>query len=93
MKTFKWDPEKNDWLKANRQICFEDIVFNIEQGNILDIIENPNQKQYKGQKIYLVEINRYVYMVPYFEDTEANYLITIIPSRKITKKYLGVKNG
>jgi hypothetical protein len=92
MKTFKWNPDKNDWLKANRQLCFEDIVFNIEQGNISDIIENPNQKQYKGQKIYLIEINKYVYMVPYFEDVEGNYLIIIIPRRKMAKKYAGVKN-
>jgi hypothetical protein len=46
MKAFKWDLKKNEWLKSNRHICFEDIAFFIEKGNILDIIENPNQKQY-----------------------------------------------
>ena len=92
MKTFKWKPEKNEWLKLKRNICFEDVVYFIEKGNLLDIIENPNQKRYKGQKIYIVEINKYVFMIPFFEDTDGNYLITIIPSRKLTKKYLGVKN-
>ena len=89
MSAFRWDPDKNEWLKSNRNICFEDIVFFIEKGNLLDIIENPNQKQYKGQKIYIVEINKYVLMVPYYEDKNGNYLITIIPSRKMTRKYLG----
>jgi uncharacterized DUF497 family protein len=89
MKAFKWDLEKNERLKSNRSICFEDIVFFIEKGNLLDIIENPNQKRYKGQKIYIIEINKYVFMVPFYEDKEGNYLKTIIPSRKLTKKYLG----
>jgi uncharacterized DUF497 family protein len=92
MKVFKWDLEKNEWLKSNRGICFEDIVFFIEKGNLLDIIDNPNRKEYKNQKIYIVEINKYVFMAPFYESEEGNYLITIIPSRKMTKKYLGGRN-
>jgi hypothetical protein len=92
MKTFKWDLDKNEWLKANRHICFEDVAFFIEKDYLLDIIENPNQKQYKGQKIYIIEINKYVFMAPFYEDDNGIYLKTIIPSRKLTKKYLGVKN-
>ena len=89
MKAFNWKPEKNEWLKLNRNICFEDVVYFIEKGNILDIIENPNQKRYKGQKIYIIEINKYVFMVPYYEDNDGIYFKTIIPSRKMTKNYLG----
>jgi c-di-AMP phosphodiesterase-like protein len=84
--------DKNEWLKKERGICFEDIAYYIEKGNLLDIIGNPNQNKYKGQKIYLVKINKYVYIVPYFEDKDVIYLITIIPSRKMTKKYLEDKN-
>jgi hypothetical protein len=84
--------DKNEWLKKERGICFEDIAYYIEKGNLLDIIGNPNQNKYKGQKIYLVKINKYVYIVPYFEDKDVIYLITIIPIRKMTKKYLEDKN-
>ena len=89
MKALKWKLEKNEWLKLNRNICFEDVVYFIEKGNILDIIENPNQKRFKSQKIYIIEINKYVFMVPFYEDKDGNFLKTIIPSRKLTKKYLG----
>ena len=89
MKAFNWKPEKNEWLKLKRNISFEDVVYFIEKGNILDIIENPNQKRYKGQKIYIIEINKYVFMVPYYEDNDGIYFKTIIPSRKMTKNYLG----
>jgi uncharacterized DUF497 family protein len=90
MKAFRWDLEKNEKLKSERGIGFEDIAFYIEKGKLLDIINNPNQEIYKGQKIYIVEINKYIFMVPFHEDINGNYLITIIPSRKLTKKYLGV---
>jgi hypothetical protein len=89
MKEFKWKPIKNEWLKIHRNICFEDVVYFIEKGNILDIIENPNQKRYKGQKIYIVKINQYAFMVPFYDDKDGILLKTIIPSRKLTKKYLG----
>ncbi len=92
MKAFRWDLKKNEQLKSERNICFEDVVYFIEKGNLLDIIDNPNQTKYKGQKIYIIKINKYVFMVPFYEDKDGNYLITIIPNRKLTKKYLGVKN-
>jgi hypothetical protein len=38
-----------------------------------------------------LEINDYVYYVPFIEDNEKIFLKTIIPSRKYTKKYLGGK--
>lgn len=92
MKPFRWKIEKNEWLRLNRKICFEDVSFFIEKGYLLDIIENPNQEKYKGQNIYIIEINKYVFMVPFKEDNESIELITIIPSRKLTKKYLGGSN-
>jgi hypothetical protein len=92
MKPFRWKPEKNEWLKLNRKICFEDVAFFIERGYLLDIIEHPNQDKYKGQNIYIIEINKYVFMVPFIEDNESIELKTIIPNRKMTKKYLGGLN-
>ena len=89
MKYFTWDAEKNEKLKTERGIGFEEIVFLIERGNLLDILEHPNQDRYGGQKIFVVRREDYVYLVPFVEDTRLVFLKTIIPSRKATKQYLG----
>jgi uncharacterized DUF497 family protein len=88
MKYFSWNEEKNELLKEERQISFEDVVFYIEQGFLLDVLEHPNQEKYKGQKIFVVQIEDYAYLVPFVEDGHEIFLKTIIPSRKATKKYL-----
>jgi len=88
MKYFSWNEEKNELLKDERQISFEDVVFYIEQGFLLDVLEHPNQKKYKGQMIFVIQIDDYAYLVPFVEDDDEVYLKTIIPSRKATKKYL-----
>lgn len=88
MKYFSWNQEKNNLLRDERQVSFEDVVFYIDQGFLLDILEHPNQNRYKGQKIFVVQMDDYVYLVPFMEDDREIFLKTIIPSRKATKKYL-----
>lgn len=88
MKYYSWNEEKNELLKSERQVSFEDIVFYIEKGFLLDVLEHPNQEKYKGQKIFAVQIDEYVYLVPFVETDHEIFLKTIIPSRKATKKYL-----
>jgi uncharacterized DUF497 family protein len=88
MKYFSWSEEKNEFLKAERQVSFEDVVFYIERGFLLDVLEHPDQEKYKGQKIFVVQMDDYVYLVPFVEDDREVFLKTIIPSRKATKKYL-----
>ena len=87
MKYFSWSEEKNELLREERQISFEDVVFYIEQGFLLDVLEHPNQEKYKGQKIFVVQMDEYVYLVPFIEDDREIFLKTIIPSRKATKEY------
>ena len=82
-----WNEEKNKKLKEERGISFEQILVILIQEKELDIIENPNKK-YINQRLYVAEINGYVYVVPFVEDEEKISLKTIIPSRKATKKYL-----
>jgi hypothetical protein len=89
MKYFRWDIEKNQKLKIERSISFEEIVYHIQNGHLLDIIENPNSIKYKDQKIFVVEIKKYCYLVPFVEFENEIILKTIIPSRKATKKYIG----
>ena len=88
MKYFTWDDAKNEKLKADRGIGFEEIVFLIGQGHVLDILEHPNQQRYGGQRIFVVQRDDYVYLVPFLEDDRLIALKTIIPSRKATKQYL-----
>lgn len=64
------------------------MIVYINQGEILDIIEHPNQNKYPGQQIYVLNIDDYVYLVPYVENDEEIFLKTIIPSRKARKMYL-----
>jgi len=95
-KAIRYNLEKNELLKAQRDIGFEDVILAIEAGNILDDIEHPNKERYPKQNIFiiLVKIKNYVYLVPYVEDDEAIFLKTIIPSRQMNKKYnKGVNNG
>jgi|SRR5665647_881375 len=89
MKQLNWDTEKSEWLKKERNICFEDIVFFLEHGDILDDVEHPNQERYLGQRIIVLAIENYVYLVPYIENENEMFLKTIIPSRVATRKYLG----
>jgi len=92
MKHYVWNPEKNKLLKKERNIGFEDVVFHIEAGDEVDILEHPNKEQYSNQKISVVIIEDYVYLVAFVESDEEIFLKTIIPSRKATKYYVGKKN-
>jgi uncharacterized DUF497 family protein len=91
MNIFRWDNEKNELLKNNRGVCFEQVVLMMERGEVLDTIEHPNQERYPGQKIAVVMINSYAYLVPYVEHNEEIFLKTIVPSRKATNKYMREK--
>jgi uncharacterized DUF497 family protein len=86
---YRWNHEKNLKLKAERGISFEQVVMHIEKGDILDILEHPNQNKYPDQQILVVEINNYACLVPFIRDAEGLFLKTIIPSRKATRHYLG----
>ena len=89
MKPISWNAEKNALLKADRGVSFEDVVFHVMAGDILDTVDHPNQDRYRGQQIHVIAIEEYVYLVPFVETDEEVFLKTIIPSRKATKSYLG----
>ncbi len=65
MRYFDWDDAKNAKLRAERGIGFEDIVFHIERGDLLAILEHPNPDRYAGQRIFVVRREEYVYLVPF----------------------------
>jgi hypothetical protein len=90
MNIFRWDNDKNELLKQNRGVCFEQVVLLMERGEVLDTIEHPNQEKNPGQKVAVVMIEAYAYLVPYVENDGEIFLKTIIPSRKSTNKYVRV---
>lgn len=92
MKIYTWNSEKNEILKKDRGISFEEIMLNIQLGNEVDIYDYPNIKNYPDQKISVVLIEGYAYLVPFVENKEEIFLKTIIPSRKATKQYIGDPN-
>ena len=93
MKTIVWDVAKNNKLKLERNISFEDVIYHIENKKLLNIVNHPNQEKYEGQKMFVININDYVYLVPFIESKGEIILKTIIPSRKATKYYLGGKSN
>lgn len=92
MDYYQWDREKNERLKAERGISFEQVVMHIERADVLDVYKHPNQKKYPNQQILIVKIEGYAYLVPFAESKEGRFLKTIMPSRKATLHYLGGKD-
>ena len=88
MQYFAWNPEKNEELKRERGLGFEDVVNAINDGRVLEKSSHPNQKKYPNQQVYVIEIDDYAYVVPFVEDEEKIFFKTIIPSRRATKQYL-----
>jgi len=89
MTYYKWDHEKNEKLKADRGLSFEQVILHVERGGLIDVIEHPNQSKYPNQQMLIVKIKNYAYLVPFVEDEKGKFLKTIIPSRKATREYLG----
>jgi uncharacterized DUF497 family protein len=92
MKHFVWNSEKNAQLIDERGISFERVIYHIEKNDILDVIQHPNPSKYPNQKMFIVNIGQYAYLVPFIENESEIFLKTIIPSRKATKKYLEVSD-
>ena len=92
MKHFTWNLEKNEQLIQERGISFERVIYHIERDGILDIVEHPNSSKYPNQRIFILHIENYAYLVPFVEDETEIFLKTIIPSRKATRKYIEVRD-
>lgn len=88
MKPFRWNHDKNESLKIERSISFEEIVLAIEADGLLDELRHPNTDKYPNQFVLVVALDDYAYLVPYVEEDEYYFLKTIIPSRKATRDYL-----
>ena len=88
MKPFRCNHGKNEALKIGRSISFEEIVLAIEADGLLDELRHPNPDKYSNQSVFVVVLDAYVYLIPYFEEPDYFFLKTVIPSRKANKAYL-----
>ncbi|MBL8429090.1 MAG: toxin [Dechloromonas sp.] len=88
MKPFRWNHDKNEVLKTDRSVSFEEIVLAIEANGLLDVLCHPTPERYPNQSILVVTLGGYVYLVPYVEEPDYFFLKTVIPSRKATREYL-----
>ena len=89
MKQYDWNQDKNDWLRMDRGISFENIIYHLTHGGLINTIEHPNKERYPNQRILIVNVEGYVHLVPFVETENTIFLKTIIPSRRMTKLYLG----
>ena len=88
MSGFDWSDEKSDFLEKTRGICFEDVVIHVQNGGTLAVIKHPKRDRYPSQNIIVLDVEGYVYLVPYVKSKGVRFLKTIIPSRKATREYL-----
>ena len=80
-----WDKEKNDWLKLNRSISFEEITDKILNNDYIEILENPTRD---NQQYFIMNIKDYTWVVPFLIDEEEKIILkTAFKSRKFHKKY------
>lgn len=92
MLQFEYDPAKDQKLRSERSINFDEIILLISDGFVLDVLDHPNQERYPGQKIYALDVDGYVWLVPFMHIEGKIFLKTAFPSRKLTKKYLEKKH-
>ena len=88
MKSFRWNPEENEQLKAERGASFEQVVTAIESNGLRDVLNHRNPAKYPRQRVLVVTFDDYAHLVPFVEEEEFFFLKTIIPSRKATREYL-----
>lgn len=85
---FQFDRDKDAKLREERGVSFEQVISILQENKMLDILEHPNKKKYSHQKVYVVELNNYIYLVPFVKNGNVIFLKTIIPNRKATRIYL-----
>ncbi len=88
MSGIDWNDEKNEMLRRVRGVCFEDVLVCIQNGGVVDVVRHPNRERYPGQNIIVLNVEGYVWLVPYVKSRGMRFLKTIIPSRKATREYL-----
>lgn len=88
VKLMRWSAEKSLALKVERGVSFEEVLSAISQGGLLCVMDHPNRAKYRHQKMLVVRIRDYAYLVPCVESDDEIFLKSIMPSRKATRQFL-----
>lgn len=67
-----WDDEKNQKLRLERNISFEQIAELILRKEYLAILEHPSRP---NQQIFVMLLNGYVHAVPFVINEQANIVL------------------
>lgn len=89
---FDWSPEKNEFLKKEKNLSFEEIALHLSEGKLWKVTKHPNPERYPNQKVFLVPVNDYIFFVPFIKDGEKFFFKTAFPHRQATKEYLLERN-
>jgi hypothetical protein len=87
-KEIRWSDEKDALLLASRGIGFERIAEMIEALRYLALEAHWNPLRFPNQRVFVLDVDGYAYLVPFVESPGAIFLKTAIPSRKATRLYL-----
>ena len=87
MVTVQWNEGKAEALRERYGVSFEDAASQIERGDAISV-PHHNRERYPNQRIFIVAIRNYAYVVPYVEDENGVFLKTMYPSRKALRDYL-----
>jgi hypothetical protein len=88
VKPIRWSAGKSLLLKEERGVSFEEILSAISQGGLITVMDHPNRVKYGHQKMLVVRIRDYAYLVPYVENENEIFLKSIMPSRRATRDFL-----
>lgn len=89
-----WNPAKNEILKERRGVDFNDVLIAIMENRVLDVVTRMNKDKYPNQSMMIIEIDNYIYVVPFVTDGDKTiFLKTIYPSRRATAQYIDKTEG
>ena len=92
MKQINWNAEKNQLLMSERGISFEEVLFALQSGKLLDDLIHPNKDNYPNKRMFVIEVDEDAWLVPYIENEDEIFLKKHNPSRKATEHYLRQPN-
>ena len=76
-----YSKEKDYQLQKDRGISFKDLINKIMKLDILDDIKHSNITKYPNQRMFIIELQNYSYLVPYVEE-ENGIFQNSIPQQK-----------
>jgi|GEM_PF-2722567 len=84
MRLLGWKAEKNEKLKAERGLSFEQIEEAIANGALVSVLKN---EKHPNQVVLVIEIEGYMIAVPTLVKPDVFFFMTAYRSRELTKRF------